>query len=133
MKSQSHRRNRDVSISGGIPHHQRRRVRTISQPGAERLTNVLRQDRQISGWSDPDHIDGCPASRISQPRIDEIQAEHAEQRVEQRIDNLGWLAATPDGGKSYDADQIVDARLEVFDLIGRPLRLRFHGQVTSAT
>ena len=72
MKPQSHGRNRDVSVSGRISHHQRRRVRIISQPGVERLTNVLRLGHQISGLSDLDHIDGYPANRISQPRIDEI-------------------------------------------------------------
>jgi hypothetical protein len=32
------------------------------------------------------------------------------------MENLGWIAATPDGRKSKQADKIVDAPLKVLDL-----------------
>jgi len=39
------------------------------------------------------------------------------------VENLGWIAATPDGWKSKQADKIVNASLKVLDLSGgRPLK-----------
>ena len=42
------------------------------------------------------------------------------------MNNLGWLAATPDGRKSEDADQIINAALKALDLLGGMFELRFH-------
>jgi hypothetical protein len=42
------------------------------------------------------------------------------------MENLGWIAATPDGGKSEQANKIVNAPLKVLDFAGSKLRLDFH-------
>jgi hypothetical protein len=34
-----------------------------------------------------------------------------QERVEQDMENLGWIAATPDGGKSKQADKIINTPL----------------------
>ena len=49
---------------------------------------------------------------IVQSRIDEVQAKHAQERVEQDANHLGWLATRPEGRKRKNADEIVDATLE---------------------
>jgi hypothetical protein len=77
-------------------------------------------DRHWSG------ISRCRADGIFQPQIDEIQAEHAQERVKQSANNLGWIAATPHCGKSEDADQIVKAALKALDLLGWMFGLHTH-------
>ena len=42
------------------------------------------------------------------------------------MNNLGWLAAAPHGGKSEDADQVIDAALKALDLLGGMFELHFH-------
>jgi hypothetical protein len=43
------------------------------------------------------------------------------------MENLGWIAATPDGRKREQADKIVNAPLQVLDFAGSRFGLRFHG------
>jgi hypothetical protein len=40
--------------------------------------------------------------------------------------NLGWIAATPDGRKSEQADKIVNAPLKALDLRSGMFKLYFH-------
>jgi hypothetical protein len=42
------------------------------------------------------------------------------------MENLGWIAAAPNSRKSKQADKIVDAPLEVLDIVGTKLALDFH-------
>jgi hypothetical protein len=63
-----------------------------------------------------------------QPHIDEIEAEHTEERVEQGMNNLGRLGTAPHGGERQNAEQIVHATLEALDFLGGILGLHFHLQ-----
>ena len=87
-KPQSQWHDRNVSVSNRVPYQQRPFLWVISHPAVEHLTDLWQPSRQISGVSEPDHLDGRPANRIFQPRIGEIQAQHTYQHVEQRTDNL---------------------------------------------
>ena len=78
--------------------------------------------------SDPDQFDRGVADGIVQPCIDEIQAKHTQEHVEQGANNLRWLAAAPDGRESEDADKVIDAALKALDLLRRVCGLLF--QVT---
>ena len=42
------------------------------------------------------------------------------------MNNLGWLASAPDGRKTEDADQIINAALKTLDLLGGMFELHFH-------
>src|SRR5438874_672165 len=95
------------------------------------MADHLRLRGQVSVLSESHHLEGRPASRILQPDISEIQAQHLRQHVEQSTDNLRRLSAAPDCGKRLNADQVVDTGLEALNLIGRLLDLRFHRQLTS--
>jgi hypothetical protein len=48
--------------------------------------------------------------------------------VEEGMNNLGWLTATPDGRQSKDADQIIKAALKALDLLGGMFELHFHAR-----
>ena len=38
---------------------------------------------RLLGWSEPDRLDGCVAHGIFQAHVDKVQAEHAQESVEQ--------------------------------------------------
>src|SRR6267154_4955761 len=65
-----------------------------------------------------DHLDWRTVDRMVQTAAREIEAQDGEERVEQRAEHLARLAATPNGGKGQNADQIVDAALKALDLFG---------------
>ena len=75
---------------------------------------------------EPDDLNGRSANQICQPHRDQVQAQHAHERIEQGMQNLRWIAATPDGGKSKQANQIVYAPLKVFDFAGSKFGFNFH-------
>src|SRR5947208_15967864 len=64
-------------------------------------------------------------TRLAQTCIREVKSQHGEEHVEQSADDLGRLAATPNGGKGQNADQIVDAVLKTTDRIVSVLHLHF--------
>src|SRR6267154_2669227 len=112
-KPQSQWHDRNVSVSNRVPYQQRPFLWVVFQTGLEELTDLLRRRLQISGLSEPEHLDGRLANPIFQPRIGKVQTQHAYQHVEQRTDNLRWLLAGPHGGKGLDTDQIIDTALQV--------------------
>ncbi len=69
---------------------------------------------------------GALTARVLQPYIDKIQVEHTQKRVEQGMNNLGWLAAAPHGRKGDEADQIINAALKPLDLLCNISALRVH-------
>jgi hypothetical protein len=75
---------------------------------------------------DPDHLNGHLANCILQLHRDEVQAQHAHERFEQGMKNMGWVAATPDGRKSKQADKIVKTPLKALDLAGGMFGLHLH-------
>src|SRR6266850_3023218 len=115
-KPQSQWHDRNVSLSNRVPYQQRPFLWVVFQTGLEKLTDLLRRRLQISGLSEPEHLDGRLANPIFQPRIGKVQTQHAYQHVEQRTDNLRWLLAGPHGGKGLDTDQIIDTALQAPDL-----------------
>src|SRR5207245_8976273 len=44
------------------------------------------------------------------------------------MNDVAGFAATPHGGKSEEADQIINATLKALDLVGGMFELHFHGQ-----
>jgi hypothetical protein len=75
---------------------------------------------------DPDDLNGRLPRWIRQPHRNEVQVQHTHQSVEQSMKNMGWIAATPDGRNSEQADKIVNARLKVLDLSGGMFGLDLH-------
>src|SRR6267154_3128123 len=73
-----------------------------------------------------DHLDWRTVDRMVQTAAREIEAQDGEERVEQRAEHLARLAATPNGGKGQNADQIVDTALKALDLIGCLFHFHFH-------
>jgi hypothetical protein len=67
---------------------------------------------------DPDRLDRRVADWIFQPHIDEIQAEHSEECVEEGMNNLGGLGAAPHRRKSEDANQVIITTPKALDLVG---------------
>jgi hypothetical protein len=81
---------------------------------------------RFGGPNDLNDLNRCLANRNCQPRTDEVQAQHAQKRIEQGMENLGWMATTPDGGKRKQTDKIVNAPLKVPDFAGSKFGLDFH-------
>ena len=71
----------------------------------------------------------APGDRIFPTSENEVEPEHAEERVEQGMNNLGWLIAAPDGRQSEQADQIIDAVLKTGDLSSRVSFLQVHARL----
>src|SRR5262249_54297340 len=128
LKPQPQRHDRDLPCSERIWHHDRRGAWAVCQPAVEHSTNLLRRRRHLAALRRPEHLDWCAINRIVHPDIGKVQAQHTEQHVEQRPDNLGRLVATPNGGQGEDTDQIIEAALQAHDLIHCLLHLHFHRQ-----
>ena len=101
----------------------------IGQPAAERIPDLFRPGRDITGSSGSEHLDLRPVNRLSDSRVGEVEAEHTKHNVEQGANNVGRLAASPDGGKCHKTNEIVDTRPEMFDLIGGMSHLGRHRPV----
>src|SRR5215469_13241270 len=69
------------------------------------------------------HLDGGSASRTLQSHVHPIQPQHVQEYIEQGRADLTRVAAHPDGGEGQHTDQVVDARLEVLNLIYRFVHL----------
>jgi hypothetical protein len=78
----------------------------------------VRRRHGSSLFGEPDDLNRRLAHWTDQPHRDKVQAQHPHERIEQSMENLGWIAATPDGGKSKQANKIVDAPLKVLDFTG---------------
>ena len=101
--------------------------RIASTPSVDLLAELVRPRHQVLRWSHFCHFDGCAADGVIHPHIDEIQLEHAQERIKQPVNNLGRLAATPHRRKREDAYKIVNAALEALDLLSLRFALHFHG------
>ena len=109
-----------------VPHQRRPFLRVGPQPLFKYLADLVRLGYVFLRLSEPNHLDGRLTARFLQPYIDEIQLEHAQQRVEQGMNNLGWLTAAPHGRKSEDANQIINAALKALDFLCRISGLHIH-------
>jgi hypothetical protein len=99
------------------------------QPRAERITDVFRPGRHVTGSRHPQRLDGRPVSRVPQARVGEIEVEDTEQNVEQGADDVGRLAATPEPRQGEKTDEIVDARPETAGLIQAMWCIGGHRQI----
>ena len=86
----------------------------------------MRRRHRPSRFGDPNDLNRRFASWICQPHRDKVQAQNAHERIEQSMENLGWIPAAPDGRKSKQADKIVNAPLKVLDFAGSNFGLEFH-------
>ena len=59
------------------------------QPAAERVTDLLRLNRGLLAVSRPHHLDWRTVTRVAQPGVREIEAQHGEEHVQQSADDLG--------------------------------------------
>ena len=94
----------------------------------EYLADLVRLGRVFLRLSEPNHLDGRLTARFPQPYIDEIKLEHTQKRVEQGMNNLGWLTAAPHGRKGEQADQITNATLKSLDLLCNISGMHIHIQ-----
>src|SRR5262249_52289429 len=117
LKPQPQWHDRDLPCPDRIRHHDRRGEWVVCQPAVEHSTDLLQRHRRILALRRPEHLDWRAINRIAHPDVGKVQAQHTEQYVEQRTDNLGRLVATPNGGQGEDTDQIIEAGLQALDLI----------------
>ncbi len=82
---QRHERSR--AFSEKIAYHYWRFFRIIFQPWLEFLANLFRPRLQTPTWTNLHHFGKGCASRLSYPRIDEIEAQHTDQSLERIADN----------------------------------------------
>ena len=101
VRPQTQRHDRNVFVSNPVPYQRRPLLWVVSQPLVEHLADLSwferPSSRQFQSWSDPRHLDRHIDTWVVQPHIDEIQAEHTQERIEQSMGDLGWLAAAPHG------------------------------------
>src|SRR5271165_3327715 len=86
----------------------------------------MHRRHRSSYLSDPDDLNRRLANSICEPYRNQVQAQHALERIEQGMENLGWIAATPNCRKSKQADKIVNTPLKVLDFAGSKIGLDFH-------
>ena len=86
----------------------------------------MRRRHRSSQLGEPDDLNGRLSEWICQAHRDQVQTQHAHEGIEQSMENLGWIAAAPDGRKSKQADKIVNAPLKVPDFAGSKFGLEFH-------
>ena len=126
LQSQSQVHDRNVFASNGVPCQRWPFLRFLPQPSVEYVADFLWSGEQFSRWSDPHHLQRRVADWAFQPYVHEIEIEHAQERVEQGMHNLGCLGTRPHGRKSENADQIVITALEALDLVGRMFEWPVH-------
>jgi hypothetical protein len=102
-----------------VPHPRRPFLRVGPQPLFKYNADLVRLGYVFLRLSEPNHLDWRLTARFLQLYIDEIQLEHTQQRVEQGVNNLGWLTAAPRGWKSEDANQIFEAALKALVFLFR--------------
>jgi hypothetical protein len=61
----------------------------VGQPAVESLTELLRLNGGMPVITQPDHLYWRTMTRVAQPRIREIEAQHGEEHVEQSAEDLG--------------------------------------------
>jgi hypothetical protein len=117
LQPQSQGHDRNVSASYRIPYQRRPFPRIGPRPVLEYLADLVRLGRLFLRLSEPKHLDGRLTVRVPQPYIDEIKLEHSQKRVEQGMNNLGWLTAAPNGRKGEQAYQVIYATLKSLDIL----------------
>src|SRR5258708_134751 len=75
----SHRR-WNHALRGGLVAH---------QPAVESLTELLWLNGGMPALTRPDHLDWRTITRVAQPRIREVEAQHGEEHVEKSAEDLG--------------------------------------------
>jgi hypothetical protein len=88
LEAQGERRDRDLALSGRIWNHATRCGLSALQPAAERLTDLLWLNSGVLAVSRPEHFDWSTVTRVAQPRVREIEAQHGEKHVEQSANDL---------------------------------------------
>src|SRR2546427_1159839 len=89
VKAQRERRDRDFTLSRRIWNYAPRGGLVRRQPAVESFTELLRLNGGMPVITQPDHLDWRTITRVVQPRIREIEAQHGEEHVEQSAENLG--------------------------------------------
>src|SRR6266404_6734453 len=89
LKAQRERRDRDFTLSRRIWNHAPRGGLVVGQPAVESLTELLRLNGGMPAMTQPDHLDWRTITRVAQPRIHEIEAQHGEEHIEQSAEDLG--------------------------------------------
>jgi len=112
------RRDRDFAVTDRIRDPLRRDRPGFRHHAPERLPDGL-APRRSEGLGRPDRLDRRTVDRGVDSEIGEIQAQQAQQGVEQGTHDLNGFAATPDARKGQNADQIADAALKALDLVSR--------------
>jgi hypothetical protein len=73
-----------------------------------RWSTALRQSHQLDTRVD---------KRITHARVSEIQLQYANYRFEQYADNVIRLLSAPNSRKRLNANQVIDATLEIYRLL----------------
>src|SRR5579863_2661059 len=109
-----------------VPHLRRPFLRVSAQPVFKCRADLMGRGYVFLRLGESSHLDWRLTVCFLQPYIDEIQLEHTRQRVEQGMNNPGWLTPAPYGWKSEDANQIIYAALKVLDFLCRISGLHVH-------
>ena len=119
LQPQSQGHDRNVFVSNGVPCQRRPFLWVISQPVVEYLADFLRSGEQFSRLSDSHHLERRIADRIFQAYIHEIEVEHAQECVEQGMNNLGRRRHPLHmAGRARTLTRSLLAALKALDLVG---------------
>ena len=134
LQSQPQGCDRHVPFAGWAPDGSGPCRGVLCHPATQNVGDLLLPGSQVLRSGDPNHLDGRRAELIFQPDVDEVEAQHPQQGFEQSANNLGCVAAMPEGRKGEEADEIVDAALKPLDLLSRIFGRGFHlSQLREAT
>jgi hypothetical protein len=89
LKAEQERRDRDFTHSPRIWNHAPRSGVGVGQAAVESLTELLGLKGGTLAMTRPDYLNRRTITRVTQPRIRKIEAQHGEQHVEQSTEDLG--------------------------------------------
>src|SRR5438132_8781069 len=119
LESKACGRDRKIDFSDGHAYAPKRFEWGISLQRLDHFMDASRSGDLLQPCTDSHHLGRRPPIRIVQPHEYEGEAEHLEQRHDQRADNSRRLAARPEGRKRHDIDQIAQTATESRDILDR--------------
>ena len=83
------------------------------------MVDLREPSARTRGRRQPDDVDRRAADRIAEPNAGKVEAEHVDQRIEERAGHPGRVVATAAGRRPEDGHQLIDAVLKALEFVAR--------------
>ena len=117
MNSKIEGRYFDDPLPEQIRYSNRRDRQLAAETVSEISTELFSGNRWSTALRQSYQLDTRVDLRIAYARVSEIEVQYANYRVEQYADDVIRLLSAPNSRKRLDADQVIDATLEIYRLL----------------